>query len=316
MPDAAKPRQRRRSRFRRAADAPAFRFTDGDLEIVSLLARHRFLRSTHIAALVGRSVDRVNDRLLRLFHAGYVDRPRAQLDYYPTSGSAPFIYALADQGARLLAEHDTANSFDAEWSRNNRKAGRPFIEHQIEIMDFYVSLQLAVRSRPDLSLIHADDLAAQRPVQALDRNTPFALRVQLSQNGIAHDIGAVPDLVFGVRYSDRSRRCFLVEIDRGTMPVTRGDIRQTSFERKMRAYLAAHTARLHERYFGWKTFRVLTVTTDDLRLRAMQEALSLLRSTTGPGAKLFFFVTRQALVGADPLGQIWQDGLGRAIGLT
>jgi hypothetical protein len=28
---------------------------------------------------VGRSIDRTNDRLMRLFHAGYIDRPRAQL---------------------------------------------------------------------------------------------------------------------------------------------------------------------------------------------------------------------------------------------
>jgi hypothetical protein len=40
---------------------------------------------------------------------------------------------------------------------------------------------------------------------------------------------------------------------------------QTSFERKMRAYLAAHAAKQHERHFGWKTFRVLTVTTDHCR---------------------------------------------------
>ena len=289
--------------------------TDSDLEIVSLLARHRFLRSTHIAALVDRSVDRVNDRLLRLFHAGYVDRPRAQLDYYPTSGSAPFIYALADQGAHLLAAHDSTNTFDAEWGRKNRSAGRPFIEHQIEIMDFYVSLQLAVRRRPDLSLIHSNELAAQCPIQTVDKKAPFALRVQLSQNGIAHDIGVVPDLVFGVRYSDGSRRCFLVEIDRGTMPVARSDIRQTSFERKMRAYFAAHAARLHEQHFGWKTFRVLTVTTDDVRLRAMQEALQLLPSANGAGARLFVFASRQRLGDGDPFGPVWQDGLGRRMAL-
>ena len=92
----------RRPRFRRAAEPPAFRLTDDDVVIIRLLARHRFLRSTHIAALVGRSLDRTNDRLKCLFHAGYVDRPRAQLDYYPTSGSAPIAYALADRGARLL----------------------------------------------------------------------------------------------------------------------------------------------------------------------------------------------------------------------
>src|ERR1700675_3177839 len=86
-------------RFRRASEPPAFRLTDDDVEIVRQVARHRLLRSTHIAALVGRSLDRTNDRLLRLFHAGYVDRPRAQLDRFPTSGSAHYVYALADQGA-------------------------------------------------------------------------------------------------------------------------------------------------------------------------------------------------------------------------
>jgi hypothetical protein len=66
----------RRPRFRRAKP-PAFRLTDGDLAIIRLVAQHRFLRSTHIAELLGRSLDRTNDRLCRLFHAGYIDRPKA-----------------------------------------------------------------------------------------------------------------------------------------------------------------------------------------------------------------------------------------------
>ena len=98
--DAAQ-KKTRNPRFKRAAEPPAFRLTDDDVVMIRLLARHRFLRSTHIAALVGRSLDRTNDRLSKLYHAGYLDRPRAQLDYYPSAGSAPFIYALADRGARL-----------------------------------------------------------------------------------------------------------------------------------------------------------------------------------------------------------------------
>lgn len=35
---------------------------------------------------------------------GYVNRPRAQLDYHPTSGFAPMIYTLADRGAWLLRD--------------------------------------------------------------------------------------------------------------------------------------------------------------------------------------------------------------------
>src|ERR1700716_3918118 len=143
----------RRPRFRRASEPPAFRLTDDDVEIVRQLARHRFLRSTHIAALVGRSLDRTNDRLSRLFHAGYIDRPRAQLDYYPTAGSGPIAYALADRGARLLIQSDGVDFANVEWSRKNREAGRPFIEHQLEIVDFYVALQYAVHHRGDLRLI-------------------------------------------------------------------------------------------------------------------------------------------------------------------
>ena len=78
----------RRPRFRRAPEPPAFRVTEDDVAIIRQLARHRFLRSTHIAALVARSLDRTNDRLGKLFHTGYVDRPRAQLDRFPSAGSS------------------------------------------------------------------------------------------------------------------------------------------------------------------------------------------------------------------------------------
>jgi hypothetical protein len=306
----------RRPRFRRASEPPAFRVTDDDVEIVRQLARHRFLRSAHIAALVGRSLDRTNDRLSRLFHAGYLDRPRAQLDYYPTSGSAPLVYALADRGARLLIERDGIDFANVEWSRKNRLAGRPFIEHQLEIMDFYVGLQCAERAHRDVRLIHPDEMVATFPDQSFSERNPFALRVTLSDHGTMHEVAVVPDLVFGLRLADGSRHCFMVEIDRGTMPVIRSDFRQTSFERKMRAYLTAHAARQHERQFGWKTFRVITITTDDHRARSMTEALRALRIPHSPGAGLLLFATRNELRGNDPLAHAWHDGAGRDIHLN
>jgi hypothetical protein len=300
----------RRPRFRRASEPPAFRLTDDDLVIIRQLARHRFLRSTHIAALVGRSLDRTNDRLSRLFHAGYVDRPRAQLDYYPTAGSAPIAYALADRGARLLIERDGIDFANVEWSRKNRQAGRPFIEHQLEVVDFYVSLQQSISRRNDVRLIHPDELVASFPDRSFKERNPFTLRVKISQQGVVHQIGLVPDLVFGLKFADGSRRCFMVEIDRGTMPITRSDVRKTSLERKMRAYLTAHAAKLHERQFGWKTFRVLTVTTDEYRLKSTLEELRKLRAAGGPGQSLFLFATRSELCGTDLLSHVWQRSNG------
>ena len=79
------------------------------------------------------------------------------------------VYALADRGARLLIERDGIEFANVEWSRKNREAGRPFIEHQLEIMDFYVTLQCAARGRGDVRLIHPDELVASFRISAQTR---------------------------------------------------------------------------------------------------------------------------------------------------
>jgi hypothetical protein len=305
----------RRPRFRRAAEPPAFRVTDDDVVIVRQLARYRFLRSTHVAALVGRSIDRTNDRLARLFHAGYLDRPPAQLDYYPTAGSAPMVYALADRGARLLIDRYGIDFANVGWSRKNRKAGRPFIEHQLEIVDFQVAIDRATRDREGVQLMHADEIIVAMPDQPRLRRNPFALRTKVSHKGTVREVGVVPDFVFCLAVQDRSKQNFMVEIDRGTMPVTRSNFDQTSFEKKMRAYLTAHATQQHYQRFGWKTFRVLTVTTDEYRIRSMIDALSRIHVAHSPGASLFLFATREELDATNPLALSWHDGAGREVQL-
>jgi len=260
-------------------------------------------------------LDRTYDRLTRLFHAGYLDRPHAQLDYYPTSGSAPMVYALTDRGARLLIERYGIEFANVEWSRKNRKAGRPFIEHQLAIVDFNVTLQLATRGRADVHLVYPDEMAASFPDQKFSRRNPFAMRVSISHQGTVHAIAVVPDIVFGLAFPDGSRHCFMVEIDRGTMPILRKDFMQTSFERKMRAYLTAHAAKQHERQFGWNTFRVLTITTDHHRSHSMKEALRQMHVPHSMGTSLFLFATRDELRTSDPITHAWKDAKGRDVRL-
>lgn len=77
--------------------------------------------------------------------------------------------------------------------------------------------------------------------------------------------------------------------------------RQTSFQEKTRAHLMAHAAKQHEKHFGWKTFRVITVTTDHHRMQSMMDALRKLRVPHSPGAPLFLFATRDDLRTTDPL---------------
>ena len=96
------------------------------------------------------------------------------------SGSAPMAYALADRGARLLIERDGIDFANVEWSRKNREAGRPFIEHQLEVMDFYVALQRAVAARNDVRLIHPDELVAVVSGSELHRAQSFRAPGQIS----------------------------------------------------------------------------------------------------------------------------------------
>ena len=309
----------RRPRFRRAATPPPFRLTEDDVAIIRHIARHRFLRSTHIAALVGRSLDRTNDRLLRLFHAGYVDRPRAQLDRFPTSGTAPMLYALADRGARLLHQRGELVSAPVAWSRKNRKVQRPFIDHQIEIVDFQVALQRALSTRADVRLFfEGERSAAASRQQEPEARCPFILSARLSQNGIVRNVSVVPDLVFALHFADGTRRNYTVEIDRGTMPVSRSGPEQTSIARKMRVYLAAHAAKQHQREFGWTSFRVLFVTTTPERIETMIDAARHSQARRhGVGASLFWFSTfAEIKEAADLLSLAWRDGNRRAVRLA
>jgi hypothetical protein len=304
-------RSARLPRFRRASESPAFRLTDDDVEIIRQVAQHRLIRSTHIASLVGRSLDRTNDRLRRLFHAGYVDRPRAQLDRFPTDGSAPMVYSLADRGARLLCQREGLCCGTGEWSRKNREAGRPFIEHQIEIVDFQVALQRAVSQRSDVQLITAEEMIAASRQQKGRRGALFALRAKLSHQGWVREASVVPDLVFGLQLTSGKRLNFMVEIDRGTMPVRRSDPDRTSFEQKMRVYLTAHATKQHERQLGWKNFRVLAITTAQRRMQSMKEALVGLRVPGSPGASLLLFSTLDEIRAGGPLAARWADGNGQ-----
>src|SRR5579863_1722842 len=135
---------RRRPRFSRADAPPAFQITDRDAEIIRQVARHRFLRSTHISQLLGASHKKILERLSPLYHAGYLDRPRAQIEYHVRGGgSAPLIYALGNRGAQLLFARDGFGNPEIDWGHKNRETGREFILHTLAVADVRVSLAVA-----------------------------------------------------------------------------------------------------------------------------------------------------------------------------
>jgi DNA-binding Lrp family transcriptional regulator len=275
----------RRPRFRRdAAALQPMQMTARDLEILRCIAMHRFLRSSQIAALVGGSFQQVLRRLRLLYHHGYLERPAAQIDYYHRGGSQEMVYGLASRGAgRLRRDLDMPFS-RMGWSGKNQRAGRLFLEHALMVSDIMVTLELACRKTPGIRFLTGEDIALPAAVQKA--REPFHWHVNVSTR---HRVGVIPDAVFGLDYADlpegRNRAWFFLEADRGTMPVIRQNLDQTSFFRKMLAYEATWTQRIHCTRLGLSRFRVLTVTNSPERAANLTAACGQLERGQG----LFLF---------------------------
>src|SRR4051812_10510333 len=93
-------------RFNRAPVVAPMQLTERDQEIIRLVNRHRFLHSSHISTLVGGNAQQIVRRLQLLYHHGYLERPRCQLDYYHKGGSRRMVYGIGSPGAEMLSrEH-------------------------------------------------------------------------------------------------------------------------------------------------------------------------------------------------------------------
>jgi len=312
MLDAATIKTKCRPRFRRAEKPPSFQLTDRDVEIVRQVARHRFLRSTHISQLLGAPHKKICERLTQLYHARYLDRPRSQLEYHACNGgSAPFVYALSSQGARLLKEHCGLARINVDWTRKNLDSTRGFLLHALSVAHFRVALTIACRARPDLRLIEPGELLQSAPEQTQQHPNPWSWRVRAQFKDQIVEIGVVPDYVFALVLPDGRRRPFVVECDRGTMPIERASFTQTSMLRKFIAYEATRAQAIHRSRFGWGDFRVLVSTTSSERNKNMRELIK-----RSPGCNpLFLFAGTAPLTEPDFLDRPWQSADGRPVSL-
>ena len=269
-----------------------------DCQIIRLVHRHRFLRSDQIVTLVGGSRQQILRRLKLLYHHGYLERPRAQLDSYYRPGSRYIAYGLGRKGETLLKRELGITVYPDSWSGKNHDVGRMFIEHALLVADVMMAVELACRKHCGVHLLYEADLALHSQRQ------PFQWRVTI-QNGLK--LGVVPDRVFALECPGQSgqkeRAYFFLEADRGTMPVKRHTLSQTSFNRKLLAYEATWTQDIHRQHLGIHRFRVLTVTTSAARVKSLVEACSQLQRGHG----LFLFADKSALSG-DLLSNVWQTG--------
>ena len=285
-------------RFKRASTVAPIQLTERDREILRLVHRHRFLRSYQIITLLGGSPQQLSRRLQLLYHHGYLERPRAQLQYYERGGSRSIAYGLGNKGGTLLKREFGIPVSPASWSEKNRAVGRIYLEHALLVTDVMVSFEIACRNRGDVRLMYEDQLALTSERQ------PFQWRVMVHKG---RRLGVIPDRVFALEYPDHTGKVqrvhFFLEADRGTMPVKRRNLSQTSFYRKLVAYEATWSRNIHQSELGIQRFRVLTVTTSAARVNSLIDACSELKR----GHRLFLFAD-QSILSGDLLSSVWKTG--------
>jgi hypothetical protein len=284
-------------RFKRAQIFHPIHLTERDHQIIRLIHQHRFLRSPQIIELMKGSPQGVLRRLQLLYHHGYLERPRAQIEYYHRGGSRHIIYGLGNKGAAVLK---LKQSRGVRWGEKNRAVGRIYLEHALSVSDVMVALELACRKSERCRLLGNDEFPKVQKSFRWNVNVGGGVK-----------LGVIPDQVFGLETTSEdgttNRAYFFLEADRGTMPVMRSSLTQTSIYRKLLAYEATWSQELHRTKFGFHRFRVLIVTKSAERMKSLVEACSKLKRGQG----LFLFAEEETLKKhGDILTLPWKSGRG------
>jgi hypothetical protein len=308
----------RAKRFERRATPPAFQLTDRDLVLLSHVAQHRFVSSAHLAALDGGSPQNVLRALRVLFDHEYLDRPKEQLATMPVDGPRPYVYGLGKRGARELREHGHRINTDVDWTEKNKRAGSKFIEHTLQIADFMVGLELACRGNSGVNLLLEHEIIQAAPEITRRAREPLRWRVERIERGRREITTVVPDGLFALTFPDDTAAYFILEVDRGTIPINRTDTEGTAAWRKnirykLATYYDGWKASRHVEQFGVKQVRVLTITSSAKRVENMLATIDEI--TEGRGSNFFLFADRERLTASNPLNIEWVSGKGERVRL-
>src|SRR5262249_25710434 len=136
-------------------------------------------------------------RLQLLFHHGFLERPRCQIDYFQ-SGSRPLVYGIGNKAVSYLRQESMTPLESYNWRDN--QTGRLFLEHSLLILEFMVALEIACRKRKDVRFV-LRDRTSPGGVKGSKMGSAMKWRVNIG-NGI--ECGVVPDRFFGLELSNTS----------------------------------------------------------------------------------------------------------------
>ncbi|HEY1474010.1 MAG TPA: replication-relaxation family protein [Pseudolabrys sp.] len=282
------------------------------LRLLAAVAQNRFCSTPQLAAVDGGSEQNVSRWLKALFHNGFLDRRRVSL-------TGPLAYAITRKGARLLRERGHLINASVDWTEKNKRAGEKFIEHTLEIAGFMTRLERACEARDDIELLREHEIIAGSPDKTQRAREPLRWRVERIEWGKKEISTVVPDGAFALVFLDDTASYFLLEVDRGTIPLNRTDTEGSAAWRKnirykLVTYYDGWKVGRQIEQFGIKQLRVLMLTTSAKRVENMLGVLDEI--TEGRGSNFFLFGHNGQLKGSDPLNMEWVSGKRKLVRLT
>ena len=259
--------------------------TDRDQQIVLAIYEHRLLSAHQIEALFFPSSSPQSHsrrtacqrRLQLLYHHGFLAcLPQPVV---LGEGRVPFVYALDEAGAYLVATLLGVDSGEVNWKPKHNQISTQFLDHTLAINDVRVVLQQLVR-RGHLELGQWVDEGALKSAERQEA-VPYMMQG-------ARVVRKYPDGYFTLVVNDRQAYFFL-EVDRGTESNVR-------WQEKIKAYHEFRESGESQRHYSTRNFRVLTVTTSDQRLQNLKKA-----TEKAEGDHYFWFTIQERI-------DIWQPG--------
>ena len=231
-----------------------------DLEVLKLLAVHRYARADHFRSLLfqDRGVRVLQERLRRLFEHGLVDRYFVPVvlgtdQIVPRFSSQP-IYALTARGAGVLAERTGCDLSGIPVGLRRNLLAFPTLVHDLVATDFTVSLCVALA-------------ALGLPVTVQHDHELRRLSAR-SASGSRKGHPIVPDAAVTVTLPGDRRMTFCLEVVRAGI---RGGNR--NLRAKLLRYLELHRLRFFREAYGHEWLRgVLVATTSTSRAEGLRTA--------------------------------------------
>jgi len=287
--------KKRKIYIRATENLPPLEIQERDRKIIDLVYNFRYLTSDQVTELVEGSKQIIKRRLHKLFHHGFLSRPKQGYILRVLKGrTLPLIYGIGPKARKILVER----GYDLEQVKASMKeANYLYLEHSLEVTDFHLALLKAIKEKPDWKIIFWKN-------EGKETRRSWEIGEEETKRRLKKDYYVInPDAYFCLEGPDkeavkgRAKMYFFLEADRGTVSYQRWRWKVESYSQLWR-----ERKHLEKPYFmemvplkrgetiidAYPNFKVVTVTITPERKEALRRE-TIKADPKGQGLRIFWF---------------------------